>query len=157
MKKSLFITIAFLLIASMTFAQSGKLNRANRHFEKGNYEKAIVLYQKAFEKEKEKNKTQNNSSKLNAIHTAIKTENYDNAELWLGQVIHVAGTPNEYRLYYATCLILNQKCDLGKWALTKYQEEIGSDERITYLENVIKNGGCLEKEPLFDWSKIILD
>lgn len=81
MKKSLFITIALLLLASITFAQSGKLNRANRLFEKGNYEKAVVLYEKAFEKEKDKYNAQNNSSKMNAIHAAIKTENYDNAEL----------------------------------------------------------------------------
>lgn len=155
MKKSLLIIIAFLFVNTIAFAQSGKLNRANRHFEKGNYDKAIVLYQKGFKKEKEEDRAKNNASKINAIHAAINTQNYDDAELWLGQVIHIEGTPTEYELYYAACLILNQKCDLGKWRLMQYQEKAGNDKRTAYLEGFMKNEGCLEEDSKFDWSKIM--
>ncbi|MFK7950275.1 MAG: hypothetical protein AB8G11_21985 [Saprospiraceae bacterium] len=156
MKKSLLITVTFLLFNTIAFTQPGKLNRANRHFEKGNYDKAIVLYEKAFEKEKREDRAKNNASKINGIHAAIKTENYDNAELWLGQVIHIQGTPVECRLYYATCLGLNGKCDLGKYALMKYQEKVGSDERIVPVEDFLKQA-CWKKESKFDWSKIIVN
>lgn len=156
MKKSILLTITFLLIAAATFAQSGKLKRANKHFEKGNYEKAFSLYEKAFEDEKEKDKKKNHSSKMNGILAAIKVESYREAEHWLGQVLFVEGTPSEYWLYYAACLASDSKCDLAKSAINNYKEKNPNDARITYFEEVFKS--CRIKTPvIFDWNKIILE
>ena len=156
MKKSLLIIIAFVLFNPIVFSQSGKLNRANKHFEKGNYEKAFKLYQKAFEKEKDKDKARNYDSKINGIHAAIKVEDYIQAEYWLGYVLYAEGTPSEYWLYYAACLVSDSKCDLGLEAFNKYKMKNPNDQRIPYFEEVLKS--CNVKTPtVFDWNEIIIE
>lgn len=156
MKKSILLIITCLLLVSSTFAQSGKLRRANRHFEKGNYEKAFLLYEKAFEDEKEKDKKKNYSSKMNGILAAIKVGSYGEAEYWLGQVLFVEGTPSEYWLYYAACLASQSKCDLAISAINKYKVKSPNDSRLPYFETALKS--CTLKTPaVLDWNKIILE
>ena len=150
MKKSILITITFLLLTSMTFAQSGKLKQANKHFEKENYEKVIQLYLKVFHKE------DNHEAKVKIAFAYLKIENYWEAEFWLGQAIYIESTPSEYWLYYAVCLAYNSKCDLGLYALNKYKTKNPNDERIPYVEQVFKSCN-IEKPTIFDWNEIMIE
>jgi len=50
MQKQIFLVITFLLFASTTFAQSGKLKRANKHFGKERYKKAFSIIPKDFKR-----------------------------------------------------------------------------------------------------------
>lgn len=150
MKKSLFITVAFLLVNTVAFSQSGKLNRANRHFEKGNYDKAIVLYNKVVKK------NMIEEAVVNLAWSYIKVENPQEAEYWFGRASIIKDTSIDYQLYYAAILGINYKCDLGHTPLKKSKEINPSDKRIEYVEEFLEQG-CRKKESQFDWSNIMSD
>lgn len=68
-------------------------------------------------------------------------------------MIYVAGTLSDYKLYYAACLGLNGKCDLGSDALNKFEKDYPNDARIIYLKPLFKPCDFTN----FDWRKIMID
>jgi tetratricopeptide (TPR) repeat protein len=162
MKKSILLTITFLLIAATTFAQSGKMKRANRHFEKGNYKKAFRLYDKVL------NIEDNDEAKIKGAYACLKTKNYKDAEYWFYLTIRIESTPSEYLLYYVACLINNRygysgilicnpdKSYIAKSWLEAYKKISPNDTRIVHLEQILESCHA-DIFLIVDWNKIILE
>jgi tetratricopeptide (TPR) repeat protein len=118
--KTLIITIFTLLticsIQSQVLAQSSKMEYANRAFEKHYYETAIQLYSKILTKNK-KNKT----AQINIATCYRKTNNWHDAELWYGKLVHNYRKPKaEFVLHYAMAMQINGKCEEALDWFNKY-------------------------------------
>ena len=127
--KTLIITIFTLLtifsIQNQSLAQSSKMEYANRAYEKHYYETAIELYSKILAKNK-KNKT----AQINIATCYRKTNNWRDAELWYGQLVHNYRKPKaEFVFYYAMAMQINEKCEEALEWFDKYIELKPDDPR----------------------------
>lgn len=125
--KHLPIIILSLVFTFNAYAQE---NRGARHFQKGNYEKAIKHYERAFKAlkgdewndRKKKSKHTKQLNRLDVQHTlnlanAYRlTNNWKEAEYWYSQIVYKE-IDCKCICYYAKALYLNRKTDIGKeWA-----------------------------------------
>ncbi len=127
--KALIITIFTLLtifsIQNQALAQSSKMEYANRAYEKHYYETAIQLYSKILAKNK-KNKT----AQINIATCYRKTNNWRDAELRYGRLVHNYRKPKaEFVFYYAISMQINGKCEEALDWFDKYTELKPDDPR----------------------------
>ena len=119
------ILFTFFSNQSISFAQSSKMEYANRAFEKHYYETAIQLYSKILTKNK-KNKT----AQINIATCYRKTNNWRDAEVWYGKLVHNYRKPKaEFVLHYAMILQINDKCEEALEWFDRYIELKPDDPR----------------------------
>jgi outer membrane protein OmpA-like peptidoglycan-associated protein len=105
-----------LVLCSITFmqAQSQKLQRANKEFDRYNYEVAIPLYLQVLDKNDDP------VAKSRLAESYRRTNNWKDAEYWYGQVVNLPDAKSTYFLYYGMALQANGKCDLAKEWFEEY-------------------------------------
>ncbi len=126
MKTIKLITIVFLLICSFSFGQSGKLKRANMHYNSFSFVKAIELYEKLidtnFNKSYAMRKLGNSYMYLRNPKEAVEIYKH---------VVQQENVPEEYYYFYAQALRGNGNYDESKIWIDKYKQEASKDSRVT--------------------------
>ncbi|NOR29235.1 MAG: OmpA family protein [Lutibacter sp.] len=130
MKITKLITIVFLLICSYSFGQSGKLNRANRHYNSFSFVKAIEKYEKLID---------TNFNKVYAMRKLGDSYMYlrkpNEAAKVYKHVVEQENVPKEYYYYYAQALRGTGDYETSKVWMNKYKNEASSDSRVAeFLE-----------------------
>jgi Tfp pilus assembly protein PilF len=118
----------FLLITMTAFAQKARLERANKYFQEGNYEKSAKQCEKILYKIDDVN-----TKELLSI-SYLHLGNFDDAEFWLSRLVHNPEMDADYKLFYAACLCYNKRCEFGKNWLEAYEKEAYGDKRIPLLK-----------------------
>ena len=127
--KALITTVLTLLIIisiqGISFSQGSKMEYANRAYEKHYYETAIQLYSKILTKNQKNKKAQ-----INLATCYRKTNDWHEAELWYGKLVHNYRKPKaEFVLYYALAMQTNGKCEEALEWFDKYIELKPKDPR----------------------------
>jgi len=130
MKITKLITIVFLLICSFSFGQSGKLNRANRHYNSFSFVKAIEKYEKLID---------TNFNKVYAMRKLGDSYMYlrkpNEAAKVYKHVVEQENVPKEYYYFYAQALRGTGDYEASKVWMNKYKNEASSDSRVAeFLE-----------------------
>jgi len=113
--KNIFITLLLLLVSTMFVqAQKSKLQRANKEYEKYNYEVAIPMYLEVLDK------IDAPEAKARLAEAYRRTNNWKEAEFWYGQIVNLPDAKTIYYLYYGMSLQANGKCDLAKEWFEEY-------------------------------------
>ena len=119
-----------LLVAlgfTSVFAQKAKLDRANSEFKKYNYETAIPLYLEVLDK------ADIPEAKAKLAEAYRRTDNWQEAEYWYGQIVNLPDAKSIYYLYYGMALQANNKCDLAKEFFKEYNRLEPDDQRGALL------------------------
>ena len=126
MKAIKLVTIVFLLICSSSFGQSGKLKRADRHYNSFSFVKAIEKYEKLidtnFNKSYAMRKLGDSYMYLRKPKAAVEIYKH---------VVEQENVPEEYYYFYAQALRGVGKYDESKIWMKKYKNEADKDSRIT--------------------------
>ncbi len=115
--KARHIVASLLLLACFAFdatAQKNKLQRANKDFDKYNYQSAIPLYLEILDK------ADVAEAKIKLAESYRRVNNWTEAEYWYGQIVHLPDAKPIYSLYYGKALQANGKCDLAKEWFEEY-------------------------------------
>lgn len=123
------ITSLLLIVLGFTsvFAQKAKLDRANSEFKKYNYETAIPLYLEVLDK------ADIPEAKAKLAEAYRRTDNWQEAEYWYGQIVNLPDAKSIYYLYYGMALQANNKCDLAKEFFKEYNRLEPDDQRGALL------------------------
>ena len=111
------VIISILLVAlgfSSVFGQQAKLERADNEFKRYNYETAIPLYLEVLDK------ADIPEAKAKLAESYRRTDNWQEAEYWYGQIVNLPDAKSIYYLYYGMALQANNKCDLAKEFFKEY-------------------------------------
>lgn len=111
------IIASLLLLVCLAFsatAQKAKLQRANKEFDKFNYQTAIPLYLEILDK------VDVAEAKIKLAEAYRRVNNWTEAEFWYGQIVHLPDAKPVYMLYYGKSLQANGKCDLAKQWFEEY-------------------------------------
>ena len=119
----LFIALAFTSV----FAQKAKLDKADYEFKKYNYETAIPLYLEVLDK------ADIPEAKAKLAEAYRRTDNWQEAEYWYGQIVNLPDAKSIYYLYYGMALQANNKCDLAKDFFKEYNRLEPDDQRGALL------------------------
>lgn len=128
MKQKVIILVLINLISLNISAQRGeeikvKLDEANIAFNNKDFKEAILLYLEILDR------TNIEEAKINLAESYRKIENWNEAEYWYGQIVHLPEAKSIYTLYYGKALQANGKCDLAiEWFL-KYSRLEPNDWR----------------------------
>ena len=124
------LIIVFLLIGSTSFGQSGKLKRADRHYNSFSFVKAIEKYERLidtnFNKVYAMRKLGDSYMYLRKPNEAAKVYKY---------VVEQENVPKEYYYFYAQALRGTGDYEASKVWMNKYKNEASSDSRVAeFLE-----------------------
>ncbi len=126
--KNILITLLLLLTCSVYLqAQKSKLQRANKEYERYNYEVAIPMYLEVLDK------TDAPEAKARLAESYRRTNNWKEAEFWYGQIVNLPDAKTIYYLYYGMSLQANGKCDLAKEWFEEYSRLEPDDHRGALL------------------------
>ena len=144
-------TITFLLLTITLSAQKAKMAKANEAFEKENYETCIPIYLEILDKK------DISQAKINLAESYRKIDNWNEAEYWYGQIVHLPEAKPIYSLYYGMALQANEKCDLAIEYFAEYSRLVPDDWRGQLLTQACKQDirgftirlckNCYEIEP----------
>jgi peptidoglycan-associated lipoprotein len=128
------VIILVLLIVNVNFntakAQS-VLKRADAQFELFNYATAIELYQKAYQKQKQNQKSLHTTARLADSYRLVK--DYQQAEQWYAQLVAMEGATPEATLQYAQALGQNGKYEQAKAQFIAYGNKPGNNANAAQL------------------------
>jgi len=126
MKAIKLITIVFLLVCSSSFGQSGKLKRADRHYNSFSFVKAIDKYERLvdanFNKSYAMRKLGDSYMYLRKPKEAVEVYKY---------VVEQENVPEEYYYFYAQALRGVGNYDESKIWIEKYKQKVSKDSRVT--------------------------
>lgn len=132
---SLLLTAACLAITTPIWAQNSLLKEANELYEQFSYPKAIEVYQKILEKDKD-----NAEAMEKLAHCHRLTSNSRKAEFWYKKAIKTNKKKHILTLYYAQALMSNRKYDEAKSAFETYTNLVPHDKRgwnfLEYSRNI---------------------
>jgi outer membrane protein OmpA-like peptidoglycan-associated protein/tetratricopeptide (TPR) repeat protein len=146
LKRSLLSVLVVTILSSGLFAQSSKLNKAQKYMDDLNYIGAIELLNQVLDN------SDNSEAKMLIAEAYRKISDSENAEFWYGQIVRLSeATSNDY-LYYGQSLQRNGKCDMAQEWYSKFLEARPDDIRGQYLvracdyeeELMTKNSGIYE-------------
>ncbi|MBT8316451.1 MAG: OmpA family protein [Lutibacter sp.] len=131
MKTIKLITIVFLLICSSSFGQSGKLKRADRHYNSFSFVKAIEKYEKLIDTNFNKSYAMR---KLGDSYMYLRKPK-EAVEIYK-HVVQQENVPEEYYYFYAQALRgVGNYDESNKW-MVKYEQFASEDSRVAeFLEN----------------------
>ena len=131
MKTIKLVTIVFLLICSYSFGQSGKLRRADRHYNSFSFVKAIEKYEKLIDTNFNKSYAMR---KLGDSYMYLRKPK-EAAEVYK-HVVQQENVPEEYYYFYAQALRGVGNYDESKKWMDKYHQYANQDSRVNeFLEN----------------------
>ncbi len=126
--KNIFSTLILVLCCSFFVqAQKSKLQRANKEFEKFNYNVAIPLYLEVLDK------MDAPDAKAKLAESYRRTDNWAEAEYWYGQIVNLPDAKTNYYLHYGMALQANGKCDLAREWFEEYSRLEPDDHRGAML------------------------
>jgi tetratricopeptide (TPR) repeat protein len=109
------------------FAQKALLQKANRSYEKLDYQTAIELYLELLDRR------DNSEAKMKLADCYRRVGNINESEYWYGQVVRLPESKPIHKLYYGMALQSNGKCDLAKPWLEQYSKDVPEDIRGTMI------------------------
>lgn len=144
MKKALLYSLLLLLLGSTGYSQKGKLEKANKQYERLAYKDAIKTYERIVEKGY---KSAEIVQKLgNAYYF---NGEFDQANKWYGELFALNANPEpEYYYRYAQTLKSEGQYDKANEMLTLFAQKNSTDSRATlfnadkdYLQDIKQNSG----------------
>lgn len=122
MKKNIFIFFFLILTSLVSYAQ---LDKANKHFENGEYNKAIDAYASVL------NKNPTNIEAIEKIANSYRLiRYYTKAEGYFENLIKKENTPSVNNLYYGLVLKANGKTDQAKQQFKEYAKISPNDKKV---------------------------
>ncbi|POY35324.1 flagellar motor protein MotB [Solitalea longa] len=125
-----YLIISFLLLGCQYVFAQATLREAQRQAELLNFNDAINLYEKAFDKRETLMAARGLADSYRQLH------NYPFAESWYAKVVQMEGHEPMDLFYYAEALQNNSKYHESKQWYLKYKEEAG-EEVLSNLEQLI--------------------
>ncbi len=120
------LIIVFLLICSSSFGQSGKIKRADRHYNSFSFVKAIDKYEKLIDTNFYKSYAMR---KLGNSYMYLRKPK-EAAEIYK-HVVEQENTPEEYFYFYAQALRGIGDYEASKIWMKKFKQEAGKDSRVS--------------------------
>lgn len=121
MKKNIFIFFFLILSSLVSYAQ---LDKANKHFENGEYNKAIEVYKNILKKGENLEALENIANSYRLIR------DYAQAEGYFEQLIKKENTVSVNNLYYGLVLKANGKTDEAKQQFKEYAKISPNDKKV---------------------------
>ncbi len=127
MKNHLFVVLTLLTLAlasNVAFAQKADLKEANEHYEQFAFPKAIELYLKVLEKDR------NHPVALERLADCYRlTSNTLKAEFWYKKAVKANPGKPLLKLYYGQTLMSNKKYDQALLAFEEFKKDLPHDKR----------------------------
>jgi outer membrane protein OmpA-like peptidoglycan-associated protein len=125
------IVLSFVLLGTLTFAQNGKLRKADRYYEKLSYAYAVPLYEQLLGSEIE-----NPLMKANLARSYYFMGNMEKAEPALAAIVNSAIAKEDDLFYYAQALKQNGKIAESDAWMNKFRNKAPGDIRgNSYSQN----------------------
>ncbi|MGB3947538.1 MAG: carboxypeptidase regulatory-like domain-containing protein [Bacteroidia bacterium] len=118
------VVIVFFLLLVNSLVAYAQLDKANKHFENGEYNKAIEIYKNILKKEE-------NLEALENIANAYRLiRNFNEAEGYFDQLIKKGSTTPVNNFYYGIVLKANGKTDEAKQQFKEYAKIAPNDKKV---------------------------
>lgn len=146
LKRYLLSVLMVTILSGGLFAQSSKLNKAQKYMDDLNYKGAIELLNQVLDN------SDNSEAKILIAEAYRKISDSENAEFWYGQVVRTPEAQTDHLLFYGQALQRNGKCDMAQEWYSKFIAAKPDDIRGQYLvracdyeeELMTKNSGIYE-------------
>lgn len=136
------VVLSFVLMSSMIYSQTGKLNKANEYFEKLSYAYAADIYEELLGSEWD-----TPLMKVNLGRSYYYMGKMEKAEKHLGSVMNTAVAKNDDLFFYAQALKQNGKIEESDVWMNKFRNRARNDMRgdsfsknPEYLQKIVGKG-----------------
>lgn len=131
MKRTIYLSIMFLGLAIISFAQEtkdGRIERADKHFDNFSFNKAIIKYKESGD---------NSIASLRKLgHSYYKTHQFNKAEETFASIVNDTSATSEDVFHYAAILEINEKyCDAKQWMEIFAQQKPNDQRTVSFNKN----------------------
>jgi tetratricopeptide (TPR) repeat protein len=140
--RSLLLLACFGML-SIAHAQSGRLAKADRLFERYAFADAAPVYERVLSK-KDPSEAEWRQPSLRLAECYRLTNRFEEAAEWYGKVVGQRGVDPEYRFRYGQMLLSIGRCEEAQYWFRRFGEEQPKDSRGKRFE-----GACEELSGLY--------